>query len=187
MHAAARAIRDGATAQAQSLLAQVLADAPHHPEALRLLAILHTRLRRHAEAIDALQRALAQRPEDAFLHSDLGNARMACGDATAAFDSWRRACALAPEQPMPWFNLGRNLQLHGSSEAAIEALQQASALAPELLPASLLLADALVHLGRFEEAASRYRAVLARQIRSAGSDAFRGRGARRIFPTRRTR
>ena len=119
MHAAARAIRDGATAQAQSLLAQVLTDAPEHPEALRLLAILYARLRRHAEAIDALQRALARWPDDALLHSDLGNARMACGEATSAFDSWRRACALAPEQPMPWFNLGRNLQLHGSSEAAI--------------------------------------------------------------------
>jgi tetratricopeptide (TPR) repeat protein len=172
MHAAARAIRDGATAQAQSLLVQVLTDAPGHPEALRLLAILYTRLRRHAEAIDALQRALARWPDDALLHSDLGNARMACGEATSAFESWRRACALAPEQPMPWFNLGRNLQLHGSSEAAIQALQQASTLAPDLLPARLMLGDALVHLGRFDEAASQYRAVLARQ--PACGDAWRG-------------
>jgi Flp pilus assembly protein TadD len=172
MHAAARAIRDGAVADAGRLLAAVLDAVPEHPEALRLLGLLHGRCRRPADARAVLSRALAQRPDDALLLSDLGTAQMACGDADAAFASWRRACELAPEQPMPWFNLGRNLQLQGESEAAADALQQACRLAPELLPATILLGDALAHLGRFDEAATRYRDAL--RLHPACGDAWRG-------------
>jgi len=172
LHGAARAIRDGALAEAARLLAQEQADAPAHAEPLRLLAILHGRQGRQDAARAVLEHALGLHPGDALLHNDLGNVRMALGDRDGAFASWRRACELAPGQPMPWFNLGRNLQLQGESEAAVAALEEAARRAPDLLPASILLGDALVHLGRFDEAAERYRAVLARH--PACGDAWRG-------------
>lgn len=169
---AARAIRDGAVDTAVRALDGVLATAPEHPEALRLYGILHTRTHHHDEARAMLQRAIVQWPDYALAHSDLGNALQAAGDVDAAFASWRQACALAPEAPMPWFNLGRNLQLHGDTEAAIAALEQAHTLAPDFLPALILLGDALVHAGRFDEADVRYRAALARH--PACGDAWRG-------------
>ncbi len=172
LQAAAHAIRDGAVDVARQALDRVFAAAPGHPEALRLLGILHTRTHRPAEAQAALQRALAQWPGYALAHSDLGNARQAAGDMEGAFTCWRQACALAPEAPMPWFNLGRNLQLHGDTTAAIAALEQAHARAPDFLPAAILLGDALVHAGRFDEAEARYRAALA--LHPACGDAWRG-------------
>jgi tetratricopeptide (TPR) repeat protein len=172
MHAAARAIRDGAFADAQRLLDAVLATSPEHPEALRVLAILHGRRRDFAGSMHILQRALAAHPRDALLLNDLGNVQMACGRIEAAFESWRGACAIAPEQPMPWYNLGRNLQLQGRSEEAVDALERACALAPNLLPATVLLGDALVHLGRFDDAERRYRAALG--VHPACGDAWRG-------------
>lgn len=172
MHAAARAIRDGAVGQAMQSLEQVLATAPEHPEALRLLGILQRRLQRPTAACDALQRALAQWPDDAQIHGDLAGALLAGGDRTRAVAHWRRACELEPGQAMPWFNLGRNLQQLGSSEAAADALAKACALAPEFLPAKILLGDALVHLGRFDEAIAGYRAALA--LQPACGDAWRG-------------
>ena len=172
MHGAARAIRDGVLPEAERLLASVLAQSPEHPEAMRLLALLHGRRREPAQAIQLLQRALVSLPGDALLLNDLGNMQMASGDAEAAFAQWRAACAAAPGQPMPWFNLGRNLQLQGHSEAAVEALEHARSLAPELLPATVLLGDALVHLGRFDEAQARYRAAIA--LHPACGDAWRG-------------
>jgi tetratricopeptide (TPR) repeat protein len=172
MQAAAHAIRDGAEAKATQALDAVLATAPGHPEALRLHAILHARAQRHAEAKALLQQAIAQWPDYVLAHSDLGNVQQATGELDAAFASWRRACALAPQAPMPWFNLGRNLQLHGDTAAAIEALQQAHTLAPDFLPTLVLLGDALVHAGRFDEADMRYRAALT--LHPACGDAWRG-------------
>lgn len=172
MHAAARAIRDGAVPMAEKLLADVLRATPEHPEALRLQGILYNRWARHADALSVLQRALAQRPDDAQILNDLGSAQRACGERDAAFASWRRACELAPQEPMPWYNLGRNLQLEGSTASAVEALERACALAQGFLPALILLGDALVHLGRFDDATAQYREAL--RLHPACGDAWRG-------------
>lgn len=172
LQAAARAIRDGAPAEAERLLARVLGSSHEHPEALRLLGIVHGRCGRHDAAVAVLRRALELRPDDAWLCNDLATAQMAAGAHEEAFANWRRACALAPTQAMPWFNLGRNLQVTGDSEAAVDALTRAAALAPDMLPAAILLGDALVHLGRFDEAAVRYRDVL--RLHPACGDAWRG-------------
>lgn len=172
MHAAARAIRDRQDVQAAQLLQRILAAAPGHPEALRLWAILQLQGRRPDLALQALQHALAARPHDALLHTDLGNVHSALGDGDAALASWHQAATLEPQQPMPWFNLGRALQQQGRTLDAVDALERACALAPELLPATILLGDALAHLGRFDEAQARYRAALARH--PACGDAWRG-------------
>ncbi|MEP7186664.1 MAG: sulfotransferase [Rhodanobacter sp.] len=169
---AAHAIRDGATSSALKALDSALTQSPGHPEVLRMFGILHTRAQRHPEAISALQQAIAQWPDYALAHCDLGNAQQATGDMTAAFASWRRACSLAPTALMPWFNLGRNLQQNGDTEAAITALQTAHQLAPNFLPALILLGDALVHAGRLDAADARYRAALL--LRPACGDAWRG-------------
>lgn len=180
MHAAARAIRDGAATKAGQLLQSVLAAAPEHPEALRLLGILHTRNQHPAAARDAFARALAQHPDDALLLSDMGSAQMGCGDSEAAFASWRQACRLAPEQPMPWFNLGRNLQVLGMGAEALEPLRRTCELAPGWLPAWILLGDAQLHAGRLDEADHSYRAALC--IDPACGDAWRGLGNLRTHP-----
>lgn len=172
LQAAARAIRDGAVEVAAQALENVLATSPEHPEALRMYGVLYTRTHRHGEAQAMLQRAIARWPDYALAHSDLGNALQAGGDMDAAFASWRRACALAPEAPMPWFNLGRNLQLHGDTDAAIAALEQARVLVRDFLPALILLGDALVHAGRFDEADTRYRDALV--LQPSCGDAWRG-------------
>lgn len=172
VHAGARALRDGDPQRAEALLQQACRQAPTHPEPLRYLAILQLHTRRAAQAAATLRHALQHAPDDALLHTDLGTALSACGQADAALDSWRRACALDPQQSTPWFNLGRNLQQRGDTDAAIEALEQACALAPNLLPATLLLGDALAHAGRFDAAADRYRAAL--RLHPACGDAWRG-------------
>jgi tetratricopeptide (TPR) repeat protein len=172
LHAAARALRDGAPAEAERLLHAVLAATPDHPEALRLLGILRNRTRHPAEACALFERALAQRPDDPLLLSDLASARMALGDADGAFAHWRRACALAPSEPAPWYNLGRNLQVHGRGAEAVPALRRALELAPGLVPAAVLLGDALVHLGRFAAAAEAYRDAL--RVEPGCGDAWRG-------------
>ena len=172
LQAAAWALREGNVTAAGVELDALLARHPAHPEALRVYALLHVRARRPAQAHALLQQVLAQWPDYAVAWSDLGNLQRAVGDAEAALGSWRRACALAPDAPMPWFNLGRHLQSCGDTAAAIRALERAHALAPDLLPAAILLGDALLHAGRLDDASTRYRAALA--IHPACGDAWRG-------------
>lgn len=172
LQTAARAIRDGAEPLALQALESALALSPGHPEVLRMFGLLHARAQRYTEAVSALRQAVETWPDYALAHSDLANAERDTGNMTAAFASWRRACAEAPDAPMPWFNLGRNLQQHGETDAAIEALQKAHQRAPDFLPALILLGDALVHAGRFEEADTRYRAALS--LHPACGDAWRG-------------
>lgn len=172
LQAAARAIRDGRSDEAERLLAALRGRFPTHPEALRVHAILRLRQQRAGDAVAMLRDAVSAHPGDALLHTDLGSALMANGERESAFAAWRRACTLAPDQPMPWFNLGRNLQLAGDSEAALEALQRCRVLAPGFLPAHILAGDALLHLGRFDESADAYRAAL--RLHPACGDAWRG-------------
>ena len=172
LHAAARAIRDRVPARAEQLLGEVLARHPRHAEALRLLAILQLHTQRAPQAIATLREAIAAHPDDALLHADLGNAHNARGEPGTAIAAWRRATELDPQQPVPWFNLGRAHQAQGDSLAAVDALQRARALAPEILPAAVLLGDALVHLGRFDEAATQYRGAL--HLHPGCGDAWRG-------------
>ena len=172
VHGGARALRDGQPPRAEQLLMQACMQAATHPEPLRYLAILQLHTRRAALATQTLQRALALAPRDALLHCDLGTAQSASGDIDAALASWRRACELDPAQPMPWFNLGRNLQQLGRTDEAIAALRQVNAIAADMLPAKILLGDALVHAGDFDEAASQYRDAL--RLHPACGDAWRG-------------
>lgn len=172
VHAGARALRDGQPQRARQLLEQAIGQAPGHPEPLRYLAIVLMQQRQLAAARQTLQRALALAPDDALLHSDLATTHAAMGDMDAALAGWRHAVARDPRLMSAWFNLGRNLQQQGETEAAIAALTQACDLAPQALPPRVLLGDALVHAGRFDEAAGHYRAALA--VHPACGDAWRG-------------
>src|SRR5207248_9629813 len=111
---------------------------------------------RFADARALLERAARSRPDDALILSDLGTALAGCGEPRRALERWRRACALEPNNPLFWFNLGRNLQIEGESEEAAEAVTHAAELAPTFVPAQVLIGNALVHLGRFDEASQRY-------------------------------
>ncbi|MDE2408461.1 MAG: sulfotransferase, partial [Xanthomonadaceae bacterium] len=172
VHAGARALRDGDPHRAETLLQQACAQAPTHPEPLRYLAIMQLQTHRAAQALASLQQALQLAPDDAQLHSDLGTAQSACGQLDAAMASWQHATELNPALAMAWFNLGRNHQQLGNTDAAIAALRRGVPLAPQALPPKILLGDALAHAGRFDEAASHYRAAL--QLHPACGDAWRG-------------
>ena len=147
---------------AAPLIAGALALAPGHPEVLRLAAVAAVLDGRPLEAVTALQHALAARPDDALLHNNLGSALAAAGDVDAAIESFRRASTLAPALPAPWYNLGKTLKARGESAAADEALVRALALAPEHVAARIVQGDNLKALGRIDEAATAYRAAIAR-------------------------
>jgi Tfp pilus assembly protein PilF len=160
VQAAAQALDAGRADAAEHHLSQALAAAPGHPEVLRMQAGIHGMRGRHREAVEAMRRALSQRPQDTLYHNTLGTLLGAAGDYDAAVAVLRRACELQPDMAIAWYNLGVMLIRCVRNDEAVEALRRAVALAPDHGDARALLADLLRTGGQVELAAAAYRQLL---------------------------
>jgi tetratricopeptide (TPR) repeat protein len=161
--AAAQALDAGRPDQASQYLAGVLASNPEHPEALRLEAGILGLRGQHAQAVNAMQRAVAQREDDPLYHNTLGTVLADAGDFDGAIAALRRAAELQPDFATAWYNLGIILTRCVRYAEAGEALRRAVALAPQHALARAQLADALKVSGQVDEAIAEYRKVLAAQ------------------------
>lgn len=148
--------------EAGQSLANALALAPEHPEALRMMGMVAQRLGHHAKAADCFQRVLPAWPEDADLHVGLGIALYEQGRVEEAIRYMREACRLAPTSVLAWFNLGEAVGREAHTAEAVEALRRALELDPAHLPARLSLARALANLGQVDAAVAGFREVLRR-------------------------
>jgi tetratricopeptide (TPR) repeat protein/GT2 family glycosyltransferase len=131
------------------------------------------------EAIVAYQKAIAVQPEEATIHSLLGQAFGRNGDVEGAIESYQRAIELSPELPIwVYLNLGDGLSQIDRLDEAISAYEKALVLAPENAGIVRLLevatkrkeaneqdkchrAKQLQREGLLEEALAEFRAVLA--------------------------
>lgn len=142
-------------------LQPVLAESPANPDALRLQAIALQLAGRDEEAIAAIGKAIAARPDDAVLLNTLGGVLSEMGRADAALAAFRRACELQPDLASAWCNLGMVLQSRGAIEEARSAFARALEAEPRHALARTGLANTLKMLGQGVAAAAEYRAVLA--------------------------
>ena len=160
---AAQALEAGRPDQAAQCLGGVLASNPDHPEALRLEAGILSLRGQHAQAIKTMQRAVAQRADDALYHNTLGTVLADAGDFDGAIVALRRAAELQPDLAMAWYNLGIILTRCVRYAEGGDALRHAVKLAPQHALARAQLADALKVSGRVDEAIVEYRRVIAAQ------------------------
>lgn len=158
---AGQALDAGRVDEADQQLTKVLAAYPDHPEVLRMKAGVLSMRGQHGDAIHTMQRALAQRPQDALYHNTLGSLLGTAGQYDAAIDALRRTCELQPGLAMAWYNLGVMLTKSVRNEEATDALQRAVSLASDHVPARALLADILRTQGDVAAAAAEYRRLLA--------------------------
>lgn len=123
-------------------------------DALHLLGVVLSLTDRHAEALPLLRRAHAQRPADAMLRMNLGNALLALKLPEEA--------VTVSDGPTPPIHNNRGLALMalGRHAEAESAFRRAIALARDYVPAWANLGNALVKLDRLEEALIAYRRVL---------------------------
>ena len=75
---------------------------PSRPEAYLLEAQIYTGLKEYDRAEDALQRALAKRPENSYAHMRLGALRLQRGDAEGAATELEEALRLDPKSKWAW-------------------------------------------------------------------------------------
>ncbi len=127
------------------------ADARHF-DALHLLGVVLSRQGRHAEAVPYLQRAAAERADNAQLQCNLCTALLALQQAEPAMIACRRALALAPADPDVLNNLGLAHKALGQTQAAIDAFRQVTTLCPDNTQAWFNLAVVLGDVGQPEQA-----------------------------------
>ena len=91
---AAECYRSGAVAQANALGKAILARDPNHAQALNLLGIIAQQAGRNRVAVKLISQAIAQDPNDAPFHYNLGLAFQALGSRDEALAHYERAISL---------------------------------------------------------------------------------------------
>jgi tetratricopeptide (TPR) repeat protein len=113
------------------------------------------------DALAALERAAALRPNDPEVHLNLGNALQNFDRHEEAIGSYRRAIAIAPGFADVHNNLGTLYRQQGQARAAEDSCRRALQLNPRSAAATALLAALHADNGQFAEAESLCRQALA--------------------------
>ena len=161
--ATAQALEAGRLDEASREIGSVTARFPQHPEVLRLVAGIESLRGRSTEAISAMRRAVAQRPDDALYQNTLGTVLAEAGAYDDAIVALRRCCELEPNLAIAWYNLGVLLTRCVRNDEAVIALREAVRLAPDHVAARALLADMLRVGNHAGEAAAEYRRIITTQ------------------------
>jgi Tfp pilus assembly protein PilF len=97
--------------------------------------------------------------------NDYGIGLLLQGDIRGAEAAFRRVTEIEPDYPDGWVNIGRALVREGNMAGAEKALQRALDLDDSLARAHFFLAVALKGMGRYDDAESHLRTVLAQYPR----------------------
>lgn len=146
--------------EAVAACSQALVRHPAHPEALHLLAHLHTTRGQHGLAAAVLEKAAAFGPS-AGIWMSLGNAYSALDRVSDALRAFSRAIELTPTFAAAWNNLGNMHRRLRDIDAAEAAYRRALALEPLQPLVVCALADMLREQVRLDEAIEKYREALA--------------------------
>ena len=120
---------------------------PDATEEILKQAIAQHQAGKIAEAIDAYEKYLAQRPESPLALANLGAAYARVGRYQEAIVQYRHALKIQPESPSTELNLGLAFYKTGQAEAAAATFEKVHRAAPRELQPILLLADCRLAMG----------------------------------------
>lgn len=146
-----------------AVAAAIVADLAPKPSDLNTLFRAANALRlegRYSEAAEAYLALLAQWPDCAEIHNNLGLALQDLGRLDEAKQSYQQAARLKPELADAHNNLGTVLVSKDQREAAIPCFKMALALRDDFVPAYLNLGCCLQNLERPEQALPLYQRAL---------------------------
>jgi tetratricopeptide (TPR) repeat protein len=146
-----------------ALLEKVIAEGAASPKAAekqQRAGRAHMYLHQGAEAVAAMERALALEPKDVRYAFWVGAAWLDV-DAHKSLAAFERAIALDPKHEDSWFGLGRARYEKDDLEGALEAFRKVVELDPSYTDAHAYTAGALEKLMRDDEAIAAHRRVLA--------------------------
>ncbi len=151
----------GRKREAAALYGRAAAEAPGDPRILNNQGIALLESGAVAEAIEILQKVVAAAPGAGHPLYNLGNAYLAADRRAEARACYDRAAGLLPGYADLWVARGRLARLDDDLEGALVAFRRAAELAPSNTGALSNAGNALMGLGRLDEAEASFRAALA--------------------------
>lgn len=103
------------------------------------------------ERLERCKRRIAEKPDSAVAHYNLGLAYTSIGKMTSAEEAYRKALDLDPEMVQAWVNLGGTLLSRWDFEGSKKANNEALARDGESLLAHYNMGQACLYLGEAEE------------------------------------
>uniref|UniRef100_A0A3P8RUK0 dolichyl-phosphate-mannose--protein mannosyltransferase n=1 Tax=Amphiprion percula TaxID=161767 RepID=A0A3P8RUK0_AMPPE len=140
----------GRTKEAEKMTLDIISREGSCIECYRLLSAIYSKHGNYTEALEALDRALQQNPQDLTMRAELyfskGNQLREMNQLDRAFESYKLAVELKPDQSQAWMNMGGIQHIKGDYAAARMYYQRALLLSP----GSKLLKENLAKLDRLE-------------------------------------
>src|ERR1700728_2302592 len=130
LEVAVRLQTNGRLAEAEKIYSELLAAAPHQPDALHLSGVIALQTGRVEEAHQRIHKAIGLNPNVAEYHNNFGNVFVRQGKMEEAIAAFRKATSLRSNYPKAFSNLRNALKKTGQFELATAAYQNAVALAP---------------------------------------------------------
>lgn len=155
--------RTGALEESEATLRRALDLRPLCPDALHNLGVTYSDLARYDDALDAINRSLAQAPEDptGIRLRSLGNVLLALNRVADAETAYRRSLSARADSDESWNNLGMVLQETKRLPAAFQCFKKAAELNPSDPEYPNNQGIVLTRLGRHAEARTHLERALA--------------------------
>jgi tetratricopeptide (TPR) repeat protein len=164
----------GRLADALTLYGSVIRLNPDIAAAHSNRGALLSALKRHVQALQSCDRALAIDPAFADAWNNRGNALNGLGRVAEALESYERALALRPDYPAALNNRGNALRALSRPDEALQSYDRAIVLQPDYTDAHYNRGVALEGLQRLEHALASYDRAI--QINPDFAEARNGRG-----------
>jgi predicted O-linked N-acetylglucosamine transferase (SPINDLY family) len=139
--------------EAEELYRKALAEDPENIDAAHFMGVIAHQRGNHARAVELISIALSRNASNPPAHNNLGNALAALGRRSQALGAYLDALALEPDYTDALCNLGDLLKADGKLERSAACYRRALSIAPNLPAAEAGLENALRALANRGEAA----------------------------------
>ena len=142
----------GAYPDAERLFHGVLTADPRQPDALHYLGLLAYQTGRSEQAVDLMQRSIAESPDNPTFYYNLAGVLVKLGRGQEAVSYYQRCLDLQHGNGDAWQGLAQTLSALGHPEDAVACLERAAAYAPNHSGCWAVLAEIQNALGMLPEA-----------------------------------
>ncbi len=141
----------GQLQQAEAIYKKILAQNPHHPEALHLLGVVYSQYGQNNLAIESIQKAIEQSPEPLF-YNNLGVVFQSTGNVEKSIECYEHALQYKPNDAKAYFNLGVAYQALNNADKALHYYQQVLQINPNFAEAYHNIGFIFYQQNQFQEA-----------------------------------